>query len=107
MLISRSPARGPEPIQRRSLAILYRLTATVRSWPDVSTSASWAPCASKWSRASVSGRPVVSASTAIVRSRKARRHVDAGAYGGPAERQLRQPWQGVPSRSMPARTWAA
>ena len=57
-LISPRPARGPEPIQRRSLAIFVRLTAIVRSCPDSSTSASRAPCASKWSRASVSGRPV-------------------------------------------------
>ena len=55
---SRSPARGPEPIHRMSLAILYSAAATVRSCPDVSTSASRAPCASKWSRASVSGSPV-------------------------------------------------
>ena len=56
--ISPSPARGPEPIQRRSLAILFRLTAMVRSAPEASTSPSRAPWASKWSRASVSGSPV-------------------------------------------------
>src|SRR5690606_2208508 len=36
-LISPSPARGPEPIHRRSLAILLRETATTLSWPDSST----------------------------------------------------------------------
>ena len=62
---SARPARGPEPIQRMSFAILYSPTATTRSWPDASTSASRAPCASKWLRASVSGRPVTSTSRAM------------------------------------------
>jgi hypothetical protein len=30
-------AAGPEPSQRMSLAILVRLTARVRRWPDAST----------------------------------------------------------------------
>ena len=34
MRISASPVRGPEPIQRMSLAILISATAIVRSWPD-------------------------------------------------------------------------
>ena len=55
--ISASPQRGPLDIQRRSLAILFRLTATTRHMPLASTRASRAPWASKWSRASVSGRP--------------------------------------------------
>ena len=55
MEISPSPARGPDPIQRRSLQILYRLTAITRSTPLASTSASRPPAASKWFRASVSG----------------------------------------------------
>ena len=59
---------GPEPIQRRSLQIFVRLTATDRSAPDASTSPSRAPCASKWSRARVSGSPVRSASSSITRS---------------------------------------
>ena len=40
----------------------------VRSWPLVSTRASRLPCASKWSRASVSGSPVSSARTSITRA---------------------------------------
>ena len=55
------PVRGPEPIHRMSLLILFRPTAIVRSAPESSTSPSRAPCASKWSRASVSGRPVSAA----------------------------------------------
>ena len=39
--ISPIPASGPEFIQRRSLAIFVRLTASTRSWPDASTAASW------------------------------------------------------------------
>jgi hypothetical protein len=52
------------------LAILYSPTAIVRSWPEVSTSASRAPCASKWSRASVSGRPVACATSAMTAALK-------------------------------------
>lgn len=64
-LISASPVRGPDAIQRRSLAIFVRPTAMVRSCPLVSTTPSRAPCASKWLRASVSGRPVVRATSAM------------------------------------------
>jgi len=39
--ISASPARGPLFIQRRSLAIFIKLTASTFSWPDSSTAASW------------------------------------------------------------------
>src|ERR1035441_4872176 len=63
--ISASPARGPDPIQRRSLQILYRLTAVTRKPPLASPSASRAPAASKWFRASVSGSPVSAASLAM------------------------------------------
>ena len=66
--ISPSPARGPDPIQRRSLQILYRLTAITRSTPLASTSASRPPAASKWFRASVSGSPVEDASRAMTRA---------------------------------------
>ena len=38
--ISARPVVGPEDIQRRSLQILVRPTAIVRSWPESSTSAS-------------------------------------------------------------------
>ncbi len=62
------PVRGPEPIQRRSLAILTSDTATVRSAPEVSTSESWAAWASKWLDASTSGMPVCSAISWITRA---------------------------------------
>ena len=67
MAISPRPVFGPEPIQRRSLQIFVRLTAIVRSEPESSTSPSRAPCASKWLRASVSGRPVSARSRAMTR----------------------------------------
>ncbi len=41
------PVRGPEPSQRRSLAILNRATAQARSWPEISTTPSWVAWASK------------------------------------------------------------
>ena len=64
--ISPRPVRGPEPIQRRSLAIFTRPTAMVRSWPEASTSPSRELCASKWSRASVSGRSSSPASRSMI-----------------------------------------
>ena len=42
----------------------------VRSWPEVSTIPSRAPCASKWLRASVSGSPVTRASSAMTAAEK-------------------------------------
>jgi hypothetical protein len=39
---SPQPAARPEPSRRMSFAILNRLTATTRSAPDISTSASFA-----------------------------------------------------------------
>ena len=64
--------------------------------PESSTSASRAPWASKWLRASVNGRPVASASSAITRGGEARRGVDAGADRGAAERQLARPGAASP-----------
>ena len=68
--ISPSPVRGPELIQRRSLQIFVRLTATTLRAPDSSTTASWADCASKWSTASRKGSPVVSATRAMTAAAK-------------------------------------
>ena len=45
--ISPKPANGPLFIQRRSLAIFMRLTATTFSCPESSTPVSWADIASK------------------------------------------------------------
>ena len=45
--ISPRPAMGPLFIQRRSLEIFIRLTATVLSWPLISTAASWVLSPSK------------------------------------------------------------
>ena len=66
--ISARPVVGPLDIQRRSLQILVRPTAIVRSTPLSSTRESRVPWASKWSRASVNGCPVSSASTSITRA---------------------------------------
>ncbi len=67
MRISPRPVLGPEPIHLRSLQILVRLTAMVRSAPPSSTSASRADCASKWLRASERGNPVSWARSAMTR----------------------------------------
>src|SRR5579884_2666606 len=66
--ISASPARGPEPRKRRSLAILVRLTASVLSAPDVSTSPSRAACDSNASAGGEIVSPVASASLSRTRS---------------------------------------
>ena len=65
MASSPRPAFGPDPIQRRSLFIFVRLTASTRSAPEASTRPSLAPWASKWSRASVIGSLVCSARSLI------------------------------------------
>ena len=58
------PARGPEPIIARSLAILVSDTAITFSAPDSSTSASRLPCASNGSSGALIGRPVSADSVA-------------------------------------------
>src|SRR5436190_1100 len=62
--ISPMPARGPEPISARSLAILVSDTATTFSAPDSSTSASRLPCASNGSSGAEISRPLSSVSSA-------------------------------------------
>jgi hypothetical protein len=52
------PARGPEPIHARSLAIFVSETATTLSIPDSSTSASRLPWASNGSSGALISRPV-------------------------------------------------
>ncbi len=89
--ISARPVVGPDDIQRRSLQILVRPTAMVRSTPASSTSESRVPCASKWLRASVKSWPVSSDSASITARREAGRGVDPGADRGAAERQLADP----------------
>ena len=54
--ISPRPASGPEFIQRRSLAILIRATASALSWPDSSTASS---CAAMPSNLSLADSKVV------------------------------------------------
>ena len=96
---------GPEDIQRRSLQILVRPTASVLRTPLSSTIESRVPWASKWSRASVNGWPVVSRQDGDDALREGRRGVDAGADRGAAQGQLADPGEhrleplgGVPDR---------
>ena len=66
--ISASPARGPEPIQRRSLAILVSDTATDLSAPETSTRPSRLAWASNGSAGARISSPVSAASRARTRS---------------------------------------
>ena len=58
------PVRGPEPSQRRSLAILNKVTAAVLSPPCARTIASSVPCAVNLFFAVTNGVPVIAASCA-------------------------------------------
>ena len=82
------PARGPEPISARSLAILVSETATTFSAPDSSTSASRLPCASNGSSGALTVRPVSAASFSRTRAGELRVRVEAGAGRRAAERDL-------------------
>ena len=62
------PQRGPEPIQRMSLAIFISEQASVRSAPLAITSASCAASAANLLGAATNGSPVSSAIFAAVRS---------------------------------------
>ena len=66
--ISPIPARGPEPISARSLAILVSDTAITFSAPDSSTSASRLPCASNGSSGARISSPVSAASISRTRA---------------------------------------
>src|SRR5215510_975986 len=70
ILSSANPARGPQDINRMSLAILYRDTANVRRLPDNCTSASWAPWTVNLLGAVTKGRPESSAICSAAASAK-------------------------------------
>jgi hypothetical protein len=105
--ISVSPVRGPDPIHRMSLATLYSDIAMVRSWPLVSTSPSRAPCASKWSRASVSGSPVAVATSAMTRAENPAGVLMPVPTAVPPSGSSASRGSAACSRSMPCRTCAA
>ena len=83
------PARGPEPISARSLAIFVSETATTFSAPDSSTSASRLACASNGSSGARTSKPRPSESFARDALGELRVRVQPGAGRGPAERDLR------------------
>ena len=62
------PARGPDPISARSLAILVSETARTFRVPDSSTSASRLPWASNGSSGGLMASPVLSVSRARTRA---------------------------------------
>ena len=65
---SPTPARGPEPSQAMSFAILVSDTASTLSAPDSSTSASRLPCASNGSSGGRMSKPVASMRRARMRT---------------------------------------
>ncbi len=105
--ISPRPARGPEPIQRRSFAILLMLTAIVRSTPDASTRPSRAPWASKWLRASVKGSRVSSASRSMTAAAKPGGVLMPVPTAVPPSGSSATRGSAASMRSTPYRIWAA
>ena len=95
-MISASPALGPEPRRRRSFAIFVSETATVFSAPEASTSPSRAACASNGSAGGAMVRPVSSERSRADALGELRVGVQAGADGGPAERDLPDAFERVP-----------
>src|SRR3954462_7268959 len=89
------PARGPEPMSARSLAILVSDTATTFSAPDSSTRASRLACASKGSSGGEISSPVACLSFARTPLGELGMGVQAGAGRRPAERDLSHLRQGV------------
>ncbi len=65
---SPNPHLGPDPSRRTSLAILFKLAATVLNAPDTSINESCAAKASNRLGADVNGRPVCSAIFAAMAS---------------------------------------
>ena len=92
---SPSPARGPEPIQRMSLAIFVSEAATTLSAPEVSISASRLACASKWSSGAAIGQPRGVRQQGAHALRELGVRVQAGAGRGAAERDLPEPRERV------------
>mgnify|MGYP003693621371 CR=1 FL=1 len=81
------PLRGPEPSQRRSLAIFIRGSGERRSAPLAITRSSWAASAANLLAAETNGRPV---SSAILRRdglAEAGGRVEPGADRGAADRE--------------------
>ena len=92
---SARPARGPEPISRRSFAIFVSDTATTFSAPEASTRPSRAACASNGSAGGEISRPVSSCEQRADARRELGMRVQPGADGGAAERDLAEPRQRV------------
>ncbi|MNC46677.1 hypothetical protein D3C75_957040 [compost metagenome] len=67
---SASPARGPEPSRRKSLAIFIKATAKVFSAPARLVSGSWPARAANLFGAVTNGRPERAASSAAMASAK-------------------------------------
>ena len=91
--ISARPARGPEPISARSLAILIIETATTFNAPDSSTRASRLPWASNGSAGALDLETGLLGQEPAHPAGELGMGVEAGARGGAAERDLADPRQ--------------
>ena len=101
------PARGPEPIIARSLAILVSDTAITFSAPDSSTSASRLPWASNGSSGARISSPVVSVSRARTRSAKCSWVFRPVPVAVPPSGICATWGRALRTRRAPRRTWAA
>ena len=95
------PARGPEPISARSLAIFVSETATTLSAPLSSTSASRLPWASNGSSGARDREPGLLAQERADALGELGVSVEAGAGGGAAKRDLRDLRQRVGDAAAP------
>ena len=105
--ISPRPARGPEPIQRRSLEILVSDTATVFSAPDAATRPSRLACASNGSAGGRISRPVSATSRARTRAANSGCVLRPVPVAVPPSGISPRPTTVDRTRRRPSRTWAA
>ncbi len=107
MMISEIPARGPDPIQRRSLAILVSDTATDLSAPEASTRPSRLAWASNGSAGAMISRPESATSRARTRAANSGCVLRPLPTAVPPSGIWPTPVRLLPTRRVPSRTCAA
>ena len=105
--ISPIPARGPEPISARSMAILVKDTAMTFNAPDSSTSASRLACASKGSSGGEIVNPLASLSRARIFAAKSGCVLRPLPTAVPPSGICATCGSALRTRRPPRRTWAA
>jgi hypothetical protein len=103
--ISLNPASGPLFIQRRSLAIFIRLTASVRNWPDSSTAVSCAASEAKKSRLGRRSRLVCFDSRAAARAANSGGALIPVPTAVPPSASACSRGRDACRRAMPSSTW--